>query len=320
VSFARPLMLVALVAVVLLGVLWYVLDRRRETEAARFTNPLLRPNLVGHEPGRRRLVPFALLLAGITVLTVAAARPHARVRVPRKEATVLLAVDVSRSMTAQDVRPSRGAAARTAADAFLAEIPSTYKVGVIGVGSRAFVAIPPTIDRALVHDALSSLTQSEGTALGDAIALGVRVAKRQRSSDGFVPPTSMLLISDGARDGGRTAPTASARRAKAAHLPVSTVLVGTSNGIVTVPLTGGYKEQIRVPADPGALQTIARVSGGRFYRARSAARLTAVYKELATRVGHTTKSRQISDAFAGGGIVLLLASVITSLLWFRRVV
>ena len=312
-------MLFALVAVVLLAVLWLLLETRRRTEATRFTNPLLLPNLVGARPGRRRFVPYALLLAGITVLTVAAAKPHAHVRVPRKEATVLLAVDVSRSMTAQDVRPSRGAAARKAADAFLAEIPSTYKVGVIGVGSRAFVAIPPTIDRALVHDALSSLTQSEGTALGDAIALGVRVARRQHSSDGFVPPTSMLLISDGARDGGRTSPTTAARRARAAHLPVSTVLIGTGDGIVTVPLTGGYKEQIRVPANPGALQTVARISGGRFYRARSAGALTAVYKELATRVGHTTKNRQISDAFAGGGIVLLLASVVTSLFWFRRV-
>jgi hypothetical protein len=101
-------------------------------------------------------------------------------------------------------------------------------------------------------------------------------------------------------------------------MPVSTVLIGTANGIVTVPLTGGYQEQIRVPADVGALQAIARTSGGHFYRIRSAAALTSVYKELATRVGHTTKNREISDVFAGGGIVLLLASVALSLTWFRR--
>jgi Ca-activated chloride channel family protein len=317
-SFGRPAMLVALLAIVLLAGLWWWLDRRRQTEAARFSAPALLPNLVGARPGRRRLLPFALLLAGIAVLTVAAARPHARVRVPRHEATILLAIDVSRSMTAQDVAPTRGAAARKAADAFLAEIPPVYKVGVIGVGSRAFVAIPPTIDRALVHDALSNLTQSEGTALGDAIALGVRIAKRQRSSDGFVPPTSMLLISDGARDGGRTAPLAAAKRARAARMPVSTVLIGTENGIVTVPLTGGYHEQIRVPANVGALQTIAKTSGGKFYRVRSATALRSVYKELATRVGHTTSNREIADLFAGGGIVLLLASVALSLTWFRR--
>jgi Ca-activated chloride channel family protein len=101
-------------------------------------------------------------------------------------------------------------------------------------------------------------------------------------------------------------------------MPVSTVLVGTQSGIVTVPLTGGYQEQIRVPANVGALEMIARTSGGRFYRARTAAALKKVYEDLATRTGHTTKDRQVADLFAGGGIVLLLASVALSLTWFRR--
>jgi len=318
VSFDRPLMLVALLLVPLLAVLWLALDRRRRADAARFASPTLIPNLLGARPDRRRLIPFGLLLLGIAVLTMGAARPHTRVRVPRHEATILLAVDVSRSMTAQDIAPTRAAAARRAADAFLAKVPAVYKVGVIGVGSRAFVAVPPTVDRALAHAALASLTQSEGTALGDAIALGVRIAKRQRTADGFVPPTSMLLISDGARDGGRTAPATAVRQARRAHLPVSTVLVGSPNGIVNVPLAGGYTEQIRVPANVGALRSIARGTGGRFYRARSAAALKKVYEQLATRVGHTTKDRQIADVFAGGGIVLLLASVALSMAWFRR--
>jgi Ca-activated chloride channel homolog len=318
VSFDRPVMLVALAAVPLLAALWLLLEQRRRDEAERFTAAALLPNLVGELPGRRRVLPLALLLAGIAVLTVGAAKPHAQVRVPRKEATILLAVDVSRSMRATDIAPSRRVAALRAAEAFLAKVPSTYRVGVLGVGSRAFLAVPPTVDRALAHNALLSMTQSEGTALGDAIALGVRVAKRQRSADGFVPPTSMLLISDGARDGGRTAPTTAARQAHAAHMPVSTVLVGTSNGVVTVPLAGGYEEQVRVPANVGALRTIARTSGGRFYRARSAAALKNVYEQLATRVGHTTKDRQIADAFAAGGIVLLLSSLGLSTLWFRR--
>jgi Ca-activated chloride channel family protein len=242
------------------------------------------------------------------------------VRVPRKEATVLLAVDVSRSMAAQDVVPTRLAAARLAADRFLAEVPSAYRVGVIGVGTHAFVSIPPTTDRALVHNALESLNQSEGTALGDALALGATIAKRQRAADGFVPPTTMLLISDGARDGGRLSPAQGASRAKAAHMPVSTVLIGTPDGIVTTTLQGGYKEQIRVPANVGALRSIARSTGGRFYRARSAAALRDVYEKLALRVGHTTKDRQIADAFAAGGLVLLLVGGGLSSFWFRRVV
>jgi Ca-activated chloride channel family protein len=264
-------------------------------------------------------VPLVLFLVGLTALTVGAASPHAKVTVPRREATILLAVDVSRSMQADDVAPSRLAAARRAADAFLAKVPSPYKVGVIGIGSRAFVAVPPTVDRALAHNALIGLTESEGTALGDAIALGTRIAKKQRSADGFVPPTSMLLISDGARDGGRTAPAAAAKAAKAAHLPVSTVLVGTAAGIVTVKLQGGYQEQIRVPANVGALRLIARDSGGRFYRARTATALEKVYEQLATRVGHTTKDREISDVFAAGGLVLVLGGAALSALWFRRI-
>jgi Ca-activated chloride channel family protein len=130
----------------------------------------------------------------------------------------------------------------------------------------------------------------------------------------------MLLISDGARDGGRTDPRVAARQAKAAHLPVSTVLVGTEAGIVTVALTGGYKEQIRVPANVGMLRLVARVSGGRYYQARTAAALRKVYEQLATRTGHTTKQREISDVFAAGGIVLLLTGAALSAFWFRRIV
>lgn len=318
-SFDRPLVLVALVVVPLLALLWRRQEQRRHEQAARFTSLALVPNLVGERPGRRRVIPVALLLAGIATLTVGAARPHASVRVPRKQATVLLAVDVSRSMAAQDVVPSRLAAARIAADKFLSEVPGAYRVGVIGVGTHSFVAVPPTTDRALAHNALFSLGQSEGTALGDALALGAKIAARQRAADGFVPPTSMLLISDGARDGGRLSPAAGARLAKKAHMPVSTVLIGTPSGVVTTQLQGGYQEQIRVPANVGALRSIARATSGRFYRARSAAALRDVYAKLALRVGHTTKDRQISDAFAAGGLILLLTAGALSSLWFRRV-
>ncbi|MES1247244.1 MAG: VWA domain-containing protein [Actinomycetota bacterium] len=319
-SFGSPLFLILLVLVPLLGVLWFLQERRRQAQAARFSSLALLPNLVGDRPGRRRLLPLSLFLLGIALLTMGAAKPTANVTEPRKEATVLLAVDVSRSMQANDVAPSRLAAATRAADAFLAKIPSTYKVGVIGIGSRAFSAVPPTLDRGIAHNALESLTPSEGTALGDAIALGVKIAKQQRSADGFVPPTTMLLISDGARDGGHTTPAAAAKQAKAAHMPVSTVLVGTQAGVVTVSLTGGYKEQIRVPANVGALRLIARASGGRFYQARTATALQKVYEQLATRTGHTTKQRQISDVFAGGGMLLLLTAAGLSAFWFRRLV
>lgn len=317
-SFSQPLALIGLIVVPVLVALWRLQERRRETQAAAFSTPALIPNLVSGRPGRRRTIPLGILLLALVALIVGTAHPHANVRVPRKEATVVLAIDVSRSMTAQDVRPTRLDAARHAAEVFLAKVPKEYSIAVVGFGTRAFVALPPTIDRVLAHDALASLAPSEGTAIGDAIALSTKLATRQRTTDGIMPPTSVLLISDGTRDGGRTAPLTAARHARAAHIPVSTVLVGTVNGVVTDKLVGGYEEQIRVPPSPGTLQQIARLSGGQFFRARTSAALTSVYKKLATRIGHRTENRQITDLFAGGGIILLLVGGGLSALWFRR--
>jgi Ca-activated chloride channel family protein len=316
-TFDRPLVLLGLVAIPLLWMLWRLNDQRRATGSAAWANPALVPNLVSERPGLRRTIPLALFLLALTALVVGAARPHANVRVPRKEATIVLAIDVSRSMTATDVRPSRLAAAQQAAGSFLNKIPNRYSVGVVGFGTRAFIALPPTTDRTLAQDALSSLTPSEGTAIGDAVALATRVARKQRA-DGVMPPASVLVISDGAPDGGRTSPLTAARAARKAHIPVSTVLVGTTSGVVTAKLTGGYSEQIRVPPSPAMLQRIARLSGGQFFRARTSAALTSVYKKLATRIGHKTESRQITDLFAGGAILLLLTGGGLSALWFRR--
>jgi Ca-activated chloride channel family protein len=317
-SFERPLALLALLVVPALAALWFLQQRRRTAAAAAFANPALVPNLVEGRPGRRSLVPLGLLLLALTLLLVGFARPRATLTVPNREATMVLAIDVSRSMTAQDVRPTRLDAARQAAEAFLAKLPSKYNVAVVGIGTRAFVALPPTTDRTLAHDALESLAPSEGTAIGDAIALSTQLAERQRTSDGVVPPASVLVISDGAPDGGRTSPLVAARRARRLHVPISTVLIGTANGIVNAKLIGGYTEQIHVAPSPGTLQQIAQLSGGEFFRTRTTAALTSVFKRLATRTGHKTERREISDFFAGGALLLLLSGGGLSTLWFRR--
>jgi Ca-activated chloride channel family protein len=319
VRFAQPIALVALVAVPLLLLLWLRNERSRRAAAARFSNPALLPNLAPRRPGRLRYVTLGLLLLALTAMIVGAARPHTHLSIPRKEATVVLAIDVSRSMNAKDVSPSRLDAARKAGDAFLAKVPSTYNVALVAFGSRAFLAVPPTTDHALVRTGLESLTSGEGTALGDAILLSSEVGQRQKAKEGVVPPTTVLLISDGARQGGRTAPLAAARRAKALGVTVSTVLVGTPKGIVTVPLVGGYQEQIRVPPSPGTLQAVARTTGGEFFKVRTSAALNTVYEHLATRVGHRTEDREVTDFFAGGSIVVLLAAGALSAFWFRRV-
>jgi Ca-activated chloride channel family protein len=222
-------------------------------------------------------------------------------------------------MQASDVAPTRLIAAKRAAAAFLQHVPDAYSVAVVGFGSRAYVAVPPTRDRLLVEQALAGLTPGEGTAIGDAVVLSARLGQRQKSVDGVVPPESILLISDGAPDGGHTTAAAAVRTARALHVPVSTVLIGTDRGVVRRRLTGGYTEQIKVPPSPGTLAAIAKGTGGEFFRARSASALDAVYRHLATRIGHRRENREITDVFALGALVLLLAGGVVSILRFRRV-
>jgi len=319
VSFRDPVALAALAVVPLLGWLWSLQDRRRRRAASAFTSLALLPNLVDRSPGRLRLVPPVLFLAALTALVVGFARPHANVRVPRHEATVVLAMDVSLSMQANDVKPTRMIAAQRAAIAFVDRVPDTYSIALVGFGSRAYVAVPPTRDRTLVRQAIANLTPGEGTAIGDAVALAARLGSRQRSVDGVVPPESVLLLSDGAPDGGRTQTAVAVKQAKALHVPVSTVLLGTASGVVEKKVTGGYTAQVRVPPSPGTLQLISRQTGGEFFRATSATALDTVYRHLATRVGHRTESREVTDLFAVGALVLLLAGGVFSVLRFRRV-
>ncbi len=319
-TFERPWALLALAAVPAAVQVWRVLERRRVAEGERFASAALLPALVQRVPRRLRVVPAVLLLLGLCALVVGMAKPHATLTVPRRDATVVLALDISRSMDAKDVPPSRLFAAVSAADRFLTEIPSRYDVGLVAFGSSAFVSVPPTADRNLIRRELAQLRTGEGTAIGDAVLVSARLGRKQKTADGVVPPTTVLVISDGARDGGHVSPVAAARKAKALGVPVSTVLVGTPGGVVTAKLTGGYTEQIRVPASPTTLQQIARTSGGTFYRARTPQALAGVYRKLATRLGHKKEDRQITDLFAGGAGVLVLAGSALSFLWFRRVV
>jgi Ca-activated chloride channel family protein len=319
VTFEWPLVLLGLLVVPLLVVLYIRRERRRTEYASRFTAPGLLPNLVDASPRWRRHLPLAVLLVALTAMVVGVARPHATVSVPREEATVILAVDTSLSMRAKDVRPTRLAAARETARAFLGKIPEKFRVGVVGFSGRASIALPPTDDRALARQALRSLHPGEGTSLGDAVSLGVQLGRRQHAKDGTVPPTAILVISDGANMSGRTTPDAAARQARASHIPVYAIVLGTENGVVTVDLTGGYKAQIRVPPSPDTLRRLTRTTGGEFYTARDDERLKDVYERLGSRLGHRKEAREITDFFAGGSAALLLFGGALSALWFRRV-
>lgn len=318
-SFQWPLALIGLVLVPLLVAAYVLRERRRETFAERFTTPALLPNLVATAPGWRRHVPLALLLVGLAAMVIGVARPHASVNVRREEATVIVAIDTSLSMQSQDVRPSRLGAAETAARAFVGELPKRFRVSVIGFSGRAYLALAPTEDRDLVVTALRSLRPGEGTALGDAIALGTKLAKQERASDGTVPPTAMLVISDGAQMSGRTTPDVAAQQALRAHIPIYSVVIGTPDGVVNVPVAGGYQAQLRVPPSPDTLRTISRVTGGRLFTAPDKQGLRDVYRRLGSRLGHRRQSREITDLFAGGSAAFLLVGGALSSLWFRRV-
>jgi Ca-activated chloride channel family protein len=319
VTFTWPLALLALLVVPLLVAAYVYRERRRVDAARRFGNPALLPNLVAASPGWRRHLPLAILLLGLTAMLVGIARPHATVSVKRQEATIIIAIDTSLSMKATDVKPTRLAAARAAAGAFLDKVPDKYRVGIVGFTGRAYVAVPPTHERDLARQALRSLRSGEGTALGDAVALGLRLSGQQRAADGTRPPTAMLVISDGAQMSGSTTPQVAAQRARAQHVPISAFVLGTPDGVVEVPLADGYRAQLRVPPRPDTLQQLAQATGGQFYAVRDDARLRQIYEHLASRLGSRNESREISDYFAGGSAALLLFGGALSALWFRRV-
>jgi Ca-activated chloride channel family protein len=317
-TFDWPNALLALLLVPVAIVLYVTRERGRTSFAAGWTNPALLPAAVDRAPGKRRHLPLILLLVGFTAIVLGVARPHANVNVKREEATVVLAIDVSRSMKANDVAPTRLDAARNAAKAFLAKVPEKFRVGVVSFATRAAVGVPPTENRQLVEASLDALKPGEGTAIGDAVVLSTRVGQRQKTSDGKVPPRSVLLISDGARDGGATTPQAAAAEAKRQKVPVYTVLVGTPAGTVEETLPGGLRATIRVPPSPETLQLIARDSGGEFFTATDADGLKQVYEDLGSRLGTRKESREIGDYFAGGAAAFLVAGGALSALWFRR--
>jgi Ca-activated chloride channel homolog len=293
-------------------------DKRRVASQAGFGNPDLLPNVVDRAPGRLRYLPPLVMLVALVFMIVGVARPHATVSVPREEATIVLAMDVSRSMKATDVQPTRLDAARVAAKTFLDQVPEKFRVGVVSFATRAAVAVPPTEDRALVATALDTLKPGEGTAIGDAVALSLRVGRPNRAG-AQIPPRAIVVISDGVRDGGRVDPQEAAQQAKRRGVPVYTVLVGTPTGVVEERLPGGLRRIIQVPISPETLQQVATMSGGQFFAAPDAEELSRVHEELGSRLGTKKQDREITDVFAALAAAFLLVGATTSAFLFQRV-
>jgi Ca-activated chloride channel homolog len=321
VSFAAPLVLIALVAIPVLIVLYGGAQRDRRRAAAAFAAPALTASVVPRRPGWRRHAPMLAFLVALAVLVLAAARPQKTVAVPVERASIMLITDVSGSMQATDVRPTRLVAARAAAKRFVAKVPKTVNVGVMALSSKPRVLASPTRDRVAIDQALDQLTARGGTGTGEAITAAINILKRQPGVNGKRPPSAIVLLSDGAATG-TIDPVSAAQAARKLRIPIYTVALGTAQGTITVPRPGGQggTETRRVPPDPQSLAEVAKASGGKTYTAADASKLTDVYKSLGSLLGTKNEKRQITAGFAGGALVLLLLGAAMSLRWFGRLI
>jgi Ca-activated chloride channel homolog len=331
-TFDWPLALWGLLLVPLVLVAYLLLQRRRMRYAVRFTNLDLLANVVDRSPRWRRHVPAALFLLALAALLVGVARPQAVLKTPEERATVVLTMDVSTSMEATDVDPTRLAAARRAAGAFLDRVPEEMRVGLVTFSSEAQVAVPPTAEHDQVREALGYLVPEGGTAIGDAIVAAVRLkeqagegnlaadgsAQDQGGSESDGPPLVVLLLSDGAPSPDTLDPAEAAAQAQAAGVKVYTVALGTDSGTVTLTDPFGNEEVVPVPPDRETLRRVAQTTGGEFFQAPSGDALERVYESLGSEIGYTEEKTDITFAFAGGGALLLLAGGLLSALWFNR--
>jgi Ca-activated chloride channel family protein len=315
-TFEWPIALLALLLVPLALVGWILLQRRRAKYAMRFTNLELLAAVSERTPSRvRRHLPALLVLLALAALLASFARPHAVIKVPKEQATVILTIDVSGSMAAEDVEPTRMEAARAAAKSFLDEIPDGFRVGVVGFSSTPYVAQTPTHDREETAQAIDDLVIYGGTAMGDAIAHSVDAA---RDGDERVPAV-VLLLSDGANTEGVLEPLDAADQAREQRVPVFTIALGTDDGYVDQVDEFGNPRRIPVPPDRETLRQVAERTDGQSFEAADAENLEDVYEELGSRVGYDEEERDVTLAFVGAGTLLLLLGATLSALWFSRI-
>lgn len=307
-----------LAGVAALIALYVALQARRRRYAVRFANLPLLASVAPRRPGWRRHVPAALIALSLAASTVAMARPARVERVPREEATVMLAIDTSASMAATDVSPTRLDAARSAAASFVGDLPDRLRVGVVTFDRAARVIAPPTTDHAVIHEALRGLVTGPGTAAGEGIYASLAAIQVSRAlgtggdGDGNRSVAAIVLLSDGVTTVGRPVEDA-AQAAARARVPVSTIAFGTEDG--TVEVAG---QSVPVPADPDAMRVVAETSAGRFFEAGSEKQLRQVYENIGTRVGYTIRKQEMTTAVLGFAIVSLLLGVAGALVWTGR--
>ena len=349
-TFGAPYLLLSLLAIPLAIVLWRTAERRRMRYAVRYTNVEVLAGVAGSRSQWRRYLPAGLFLVALATLCVGLARPHVKTTIPTDNATVVLVLDVSGSMQANDVKPTRLAAAQKAINLFLDRVPSRLKVGLILFAGEPYVATPPTTDHTLVRQAVADVGAFRGfggTAIGDALATAVQLglksaglsANGQLAAYRTVAPSSspasslvsILFLSDGHQTRGTLLPLEGAARAKAAGIPVFTVALGTQNGKITnFPGAGlpGYGTLgggggtgaglFGLQPDPTTLRAIAKMTGGEFFRANSAGKVQAAYAKLGSSIGRKPGHVEVTSAFLLGAAILLVLAGVLSARWAPR--
>ena len=296
-SFRWPELLWAVLLVPLVLLVWMRGERRRTQRAGVFGNPALLPNVVTARPGWRRVLPVILYLLAATVLLLALARPEATAQVPRDQATIMLVVDYSGSMLNTDVTPTRIEAAQEAADAFLEEIPERFQVGLVTFAGAPSVEALPTTDKDVIRSALRNAALRRGTAVGDALVRALQASRPRNAVNDERPPTAVLLLTDGDSRSG-ISPLVAADQARQEEVPVFTVALAAE--------------------PPLELQQMAEMTGGQSFTAPTAEQLTAVYRDLGSRLTYVEEKRELTSYFMGGAALFLLLGAAASITWFLR--
>ena len=335
-TFDAPLwILVALAVPVLFGVQW-AMQRRRMRYSISYSNTSVLAN-VATKSSWRRGVPVALFAMAFLVLALGMAKPQAQVAVPRDEATIILAVDVSGSMQAEDVSPDRMTAAKKAASSFINRLPERFRIALVAFSDVADVLAQPTIDRSSTLDALATLEAEGGTAMGQALIESIQLVQDDRDRLTLPTPSispspettpspapderervsAVLLLSDGYNTTG-VSPLTAAVEARDLDIPVYSIALGTPDGVVSVPDQFGNQRVLPVPPDYATLESIATTTDGEYFEAPTDEDLQSVYASLGERIGYTTRPDEVTYAFAGVGALLLLLAAATSMLWRSR--
>lgn len=328
-SLLWPWMLVSLLLIPLLVVLYLWLLRRRQRAVADL-GPL---GLVPKRTGRRRHAPPAFYLLGLTCVLFALARPEMPVSLPRVEGTVILAYDVSNSMLADDLEPTRIEAAREAGSAFVENQPSTVQIGVVAFGNGGLIVQPPTNEQAELLSAIDRVSPQGGTSLGQGIFTALNAIAEEPlvlddvglSADeapeelpeleiGDHSSAVILLLTDGENTGGPE-PLDVAQLAAEAGVRIYPVGIGSEEGAVLE--VDGFNVHTRL--DEPALEEIAAVTNGSYYRAADAESLREIYREIDLQMTIKGERREATSLFAGAGALFFLIGGALAMLWFGRV-